>query len=169
VRLVGIPDGGEPHYRGARTLDDLSAVGRDFRRNGVGRFHLQSGIPELTSIVLMRGRSCALSARGHRSPVTAQRRRRSSVVNRAIRSMAAVLICTTLGIPALTHANPQMRWQIRTAPAPMSLRVALGSSDVRCRKCRADRSGAHRFEIAGLRPTVTGWTRPLGLRIALRW
>ncbi len=88
---------------------------------------------------------------------------------RATRSMATVLICTALGTPALAHAKTPMRWQIRSDAPPMSLMVQLGQSDDLCLKCSADRSGVHRSDLAGLRSTVTGWTRPLGLRIVLRW
>lgn len=87
----------------------------------------------------------------------------------ARRSMAAVLLLTALAAPALPHEKPKVRWQIRTDPPPISLLVALGPSDDPCLKCRVGRSGVHRSDLADLHPTVTGWTRPLGLRIALRW
>ena len=90
-------------------------------------------------------------------------------MSRATRSVATVLIYTALGAPVLAHANPQVRWQIRTGPPPVSLLVALGPSDVRCLKGRANRAGVHRSELADLRPAVTGWSQPLGLRVALRW
>lgn len=85
------------------------------------------------------------------------------------RSIATVLICTALGAPALVHAKPQVRWQIRTDPPPISFRVALGPSDDPCLKCRAGRSRVRRSMLAEVPATVTGWTQPLGLSIALRW
>jgi hypothetical protein len=90
-------------------------------------------------------------------------------VSHATRSPTTALICMALGIPALAHAKPPVHWQIRTDPPPISLRIALGPADDPCLKCRADRSGVRRSELADLRPTVTGWTQPLGLRIVLRW
>ncbi len=90
-------------------------------------------------------------------------------MSHATRSRAAALICMALSTPALAHAKPQVRWQIPTVPPPIRLLVALGPSDHPCLKCRADRSGVRRSELADLRPTVTGWTQPLGLRIVLRW
>lgn len=90
-------------------------------------------------------------------------------MSHATRSLATALVCMTLCAPVLAHAKPQVRWKIRIDPPPVSLRIALGPSDDRCLKCRADRSGVRRSELADLRPTVTGWTQPLGLRIVLRW
>lgn len=87
----------------------------------------------------------------------------------ANQSIAAALIYIALGGPALAHTNPLVRWQIRTAPDPVSLLVALGPSNGRCLKGRPHRADAHRSELADLRPAVTGWTQPFGLRAALRW
>ncbi len=90
-------------------------------------------------------------------------------MSHSTRSRAAALLCMALSTPALAHAKPQVRWQIPRDPPQIHLLVALGPSDERCLKCRADRSGVRRSEPADLRPTITGWTQPLGLRIVLRW
>lgn len=85
--------------------------------------------------------------------------------------IATVLIGTALAAPALAlaHSTPRVRWQLRSTPPPMTLLVALGPSDTRRLIPRVSRCRAPRSERAGLSPTVSGWTEPLGLRVALRW
>ena len=92
-------------------------------------------------------------------------------MTRARGSLAFVLICTALGAPALAHAGPpRMGWKIGTLPHPMTLLIALGQSDLGCRRCQAPRLLVPpRIAPASPGATVTGWTQPLGVRLALRW
>jgi hypothetical protein len=93
--------------------------------------------------------------------------------------MAAGLIGATLGLHGLAHASPppspvhRIDWTLSQTPPqawtegqPVSVLVGLGLSD------------PHRLWIqdspplpdASLAPaTVTGWTKPIGLRFAVRW
>lgn len=90
-------------------------------------------------------------------------------MHRATQSIVTVLICTAPGAPALAHTNPRVRWQLRTAPPRTTLLFALGPSGTRRLTPCASRSGARPSEVSDLRPTVSGWTQPLGLRLVLRW
>jgi hypothetical protein len=92
--------------------------------------------------------------------------------------MAAALICATLGLQGLAHASPpppphrlswtlsQTRSQGWTEGQPVSVLVGVGLSD------------PHHLWLRDTRPlpdeslapeTVTGWTKPIGLRVAVRW
>jgi hypothetical protein len=93
--------------------------------------------------------------------------------------MAAGLICATLGLQGLAHASPpptpvhRLDWTLSqshpqgwTQGQPVSLLVGVGLSDPRHLWVRD--SGALPDE--SLAPaTVTGWTKPIGLRVAVRW
>lgn len=93
----------------------------------------------------------------------------------AARTLAPALTCAVLLAPVLVHSNTLVhsssvaRWRLTAAPDPLTLLVAAGPSDWHSLKWRTGRIPAHRFESAGVAPTATGWTRPLGLDIALRW
>jgi hypothetical protein len=93
--------------------------------------------------------------------------------------MAAGLICATLGLHGLAHASPppppvhRLTWTLSqsdprgwTEGQPVSLLFGVGLSD------------PHHLWIRDSRPlpdesiasdTVTGWTKPLGLRLSVRW
>jgi hypothetical protein len=90
-------------------------------------------------------------------------------MNPTARLMAVVLICAASGAPALAHAAPQLNWKIYTAPPSLTVRLALGPSNPRDLSRGSRRSRGHRSELAGSSDTATGWTRPLGVRVALRW
>jgi hypothetical protein len=93
--------------------------------------------------------------------------------------MAAGLICVTLGLNGLAQASPppspvhridwtlsQTRPQGWTEGQPISLLVGLGLSDPR----RLWIQDSLPLPDASLAPaTVTGWTKPIGLRLAVRW
>lgn len=91
--------------------------------------------------------------------------------------MAAALIGATLGLHGLAHASPppvhRLDWTLSqthpqrwTQGQPVSLLVGVGLSDPR-RLWLGD-SGPLPDESLAPR-TATGWTKPIGLRVALRW
>ncbi|MGB6488088.1 MAG: hypothetical protein WBE91_14505 [Steroidobacteraceae bacterium] len=93
--------------------------------------------------------------------------------------MAAGLIGATLGLHGLAHASPppplvhRLDWTLSQTPPqgwtqgqPVSVLLGVGLSD------------PHHLWIRDSRPlpdeslapqTVTGWTKPIGLRVAVRW
>ena len=93
--------------------------------------------------------------------------------------MAAGLIGATLGLHGLAYANPappavhRLTWTLSqtdpqgwTEGQPVSVSVGVGLSD------------PHRLWIRDSQPlpdeslvpaTVTGWTKPIGLRLAVQW
>lgn len=93
--------------------------------------------------------------------------------------MAAGLIGATLGLHGLAHASPppppvhRLDWTLsQTLPQgwtegqPVSVLVGVGLSDphhlwIRDSQPLPDESLAPQ--------TVTGWTKPIGLRVAVRW
>jgi hypothetical protein len=93
--------------------------------------------------------------------------------------MAAGLICATLGLQGLAHASPplspvhRLNWTLsQTRPRgwtegqPVSVALGVGLSDPHHLWLRDSRP----LPDAPLAPeTVTGWTKPLGLRLAVRW
>lgn len=93
--------------------------------------------------------------------------------------MAAGLICATLGLHGLAQASPptpqvhgltwtlsQARPERWTEGQPVSLLVGVGLSDPHHLWLRDSRP----LPDASLAPaTVTGWTKPIGLRLAVRW
>ncbi len=93
--------------------------------------------------------------------------------------VAAGLICATLGLHGLAHASPltsrvhgliltlsQTPPQGWAEDQPISLLVGIGPSDPRSRTVADSRP----LRDASRAPeTVTGWTKPLGLRFAIRW
>lgn len=93
--------------------------------------------------------------------------------------MAVGLIGATLGLQGLAHASPPalrphgLTWTLSQARArdwtvgqPISLLVGVGQSDPQYRGIRAPRPLLNASLVP---PTVTGWTQPLGLRLAVRW
>jgi hypothetical protein len=93
--------------------------------------------------------------------------------------IAAGLICATLGLHGLAHASPplppvhRLDWTLSQTPArvwtegqPISLLVGVGLSDPRHLWIR-DRGPLPEESLAPA--TVTGWTKPIGLRVAVRW
>lgn len=90
---------------------------------------------------------------------------------RAKGPLGFLVLCTALGAPVLAHAAPRMGWQIGTLPHPMTLLIALGQSDPAGRRGQASPLpvAPHIAPPLGPGATVTGWTRPLGVRLALRW
>lgn len=93
--------------------------------------------------------------------------------------VTAALIGATLGIHGLAHASPPMprvhglTWTLSQAPPqdwtegqPISLLVGIGASDPRYRPVSDSRPLR---DVSPAPATVTGWTRPLGLRLAIRW
>ena len=92
--------------------------------------------------------------------------------------MAAGLVCATLGLQGLAHANPpppphRLSWTLSqtdpqgwTEGQPVSVLVGVGLSDPHHPWLRDTRPAPDE----SLAPeTVTGWTKPLGLRVAVRW
>ncbi len=93
--------------------------------------------------------------------------------------LAAGLIGATLGLHGLAHASPppalvhRLTWTVSQTPPegwtqgqPISLLVGVGLSDPRRLWLRDSRP----LPDESLAPqTVTGWTKPLGLRFAVRW
>jgi len=93
--------------------------------------------------------------------------------------VAAALICATLGIQAPAHASPPtprvhgLTWTLSQAPPrgwtegqPISLSIGIGPSGPRYRPVP---DGRALREASPAPATVTGWTKPLGLRLAIRW
>lgn len=93
--------------------------------------------------------------------------------------IAAGLIGATLGLQGLAYASPPppqvhgVTWTLSQVPPeawtegqPISLLVGVGPSDPHHRWIRDSRS----LRDAALTPaTVTGWTKPIGLRFAVQW
>jgi hypothetical protein len=94
--------------------------------------------------------------------------------------LAAGIICATLGLHGLAQASPpppppvhRLDWTLTqahpqgwTEGQPVSLLVGVGLSD------------PHHLWVRNSRPlpdeslapqTATGWTKPIGLRLAVRW
>ena len=93
--------------------------------------------------------------------------------------MAAGLISATLGLHGLAHASPPtsqahgLTWTLsQTHPQgwaegqPISLLVGVGPSDPHQRWIQ---DGRPLRDVAVTPATVTGWTKPLGLRFAVQW
>ena len=93
--------------------------------------------------------------------------------------MAAGLIGATLGLQGLAHASPPaprvhgLTWTVSqthaerwTVGQPISLLVGVGPSDPQYHGIRDTRPLR---EASLVPPTVTGWTKPLGVRLAVRW
>lgn len=83
--------------------------------------------------------------------------------------MPTLLICAALTAPLPVRASPAARWKFAAGPHPLTVIVALGPSDIHRLKSLPAPRRAHRLPIDSLPQTVTGWTRPLGLSVALRW
>jgi hypothetical protein len=92
--------------------------------------------------------------------------------------LAAGLVFATLGLHGLAHASPpppvrRLTWTVSqthpegwTQGQPISFLVGVGLSDPRHLWLRDSRL----LTDESLAPqTVTGWTRPIGLRLAVRW
>lgn len=92
--------------------------------------------------------------------------------------LAAALICATLGLHGLAQASPplpvhKLTWTVsQTRPEgwrqgqSVSFLVGVGLSDPRHLWLRDSRQ----LPDTSLAPqTVTGWTKPIGLRLAVRW
>lgn len=93
--------------------------------------------------------------------------------------LAAALVYAALGLDGLAQASPpgrplhgltwtlsQARPQGWTEGQPISLLVGVGQSDPHHLWIRDSRP----LRDASLAPaTVTGWTKPLGLRFAVQW
>lgn len=93
--------------------------------------------------------------------------------------MAAGLVCAALGVQGLAFASPppppvhRFDWTLTqthperwTEGQPISLLVGVGLSDPRHLWIRDSRP----LPDTSLAPqTVTGWTKPVGLRVAVRW
>lgn len=89
------------------------------------------------------------------------------------------LICATLSLSGLAHASPPpprphgLTWTVSQTPPrrwtegqPISLLVGVGPSDPRYHLLGDTRP----LPDAPPAPaTATGWTKPLGLRFAIRW
>ena len=91
--------------------------------------------------------------------------------------LTAGLVCATLGLHGLAHASPpavrRLTWTVSqthpegwTEGQPISFLVGVGLSDPRHLWLRDSRQ----LPDESLAPqTVTGWTKPIGLRLAVRW
>jgi hypothetical protein len=111
------------------------------------------------------------------------RNRRSleiSSMNHKKTLLAAGLLCATLGLQGLARANPpplpvhRLTWTLsQTSPQgwtegqPVSVRVGFGLSDPHQLWVRDSRPVPDDEPLAPA--TVTGWTKPIGLRVAVRW
>ncbi|MFZ0550183.1 MAG: hypothetical protein WAM21_05195 [Steroidobacteraceae bacterium] len=93
--------------------------------------------------------------------------------------MAAGLICATLGLQGLAYASPPapqlhgITWTLSQAPAegwtegqPISLLLGVGASDPHHRWISASQPPPDASLVTA---TAPGWTRPIGLRLAVRW
>jgi len=92
--------------------------------------------------------------------------------------LAAALVGATLGFHGLAHASPppsvrRLTWTVSqahpegwTQGQPISFLVGVGLSDPRHLWLRDSRQLP---DESLAQQTVTGWTKPIGLRLAVRW
>ncbi len=83
--------------------------------------------------------------------------------------MTTLLTCAALCAPLAVQASPTARWKFPEGPYPLTVLVTVGRSDVHGLKHRLGPPRMDRFAVTHPPQTATGWTQPLGLRIALRW